>query len=234
MNIYLNPNRAKIERVREWVADNLKQMKAAVTTQTLIFSAIVTKNQSHVEFFLTGDNKFRDGENRLDKNDLFFINDMALMVSKEGKGQEGNRLLLSYPDPHIFDDEDSTKAHIEEWRALMTAYNGYLSLEDNVGKMFTRFPTSEFLHIPQLQYTPETTTTKAILPSLEKDKYFVPFEPNIILSGQSSSKFILNLGQGDRELIGGTDSSMENVLHIVCKGTLVPELATTYTSWAKK
>ena len=169
----------------------------------------------------------------VEKNHLFIGFDIAVLLSKETKGQSGQALPVPYADGAIFSMKGtaatSTDAAVpSEFDSLMTLYGGMWDVQDQDGTsiMLPR-PMWEFWQSPDTQYSPATASKTMVLPSFDMSKAFRPLFPYIIVSGNKETNINLVLGEGSKKSIGGA-AGTQNAIIFNILGVRARNIADTY------
>lgn len=231
INISPDVKRSKLTIVQQWLFEKMGMKNSVINTDFLRLSVALSKDSNEYTVGVkTNDTVDYVLDKKLANDDIFFITDIAILLSKEGEGSEANGILFPYPDSTYFSETDPEKAVADEWKALMTVYGGKLSLEDNHDKRFYNMPMLPFLNVPQVQfYQPKTGSPT--LPSFKLDDVLQPMNPFEIVSGAANSKFAIKVGAGNRALIsdGG-----KNRVNIICAGFKVANAAADYALYVAR
>jgi hypothetical protein len=227
INISPDVQRSKLNLVREWISDNLgvNPNGVKITSSVLRTSHKLKSDENTLEF----DCKQNTGvdyvlDKKVSNDDIFFITDMLLCVSKEGEGEGGNAMLLSYPDPMLF-------SAAGEALALNCVYNAKLSLEDSHDKRFHSMDTAMFMKVPQKGFGKDSSGAITSLPAYNLRENAEPMNPFEIVSGGSSSKFVLNYAGGKYAAISDNG---KNRVTIYAFGYKAAGLAPNFARWAEK
>ena len=215
MDMIFSPDkeRANYNRVKDFLATNAGTTDFIVSQKTLrIQQELVANRNSYLFDFYEASNQPGSTELRLNRNDLFFVTDLALCLAKQDKtaGDYGNYPLFTSPDPNYFIGNDgggNLEAH-----ALETIYNGTLTIKTSPVERIKEFLTNNF------RYVPERGMIKLAAPQIadewpqygptKEGRGYFSLQPNIILDGQDNNKAELVLGTGNKVLIaGGVDNS---------------------------
>jgi hypothetical protein len=228
INISPDIKRSKLTIVQDWLKDKMGMRNPVINTDFLRLSVALKVDSNDYEIGVkTNDTVDYVLDKKLANDDIFFITDIAILLSKEGEGSEANGILFAYPDSAYFSETDATKVNADEWKALMTVYGGKLGLTDNHDKRFYNMPMLPFLNVPQVQFQ-QPATGAPTLPAFKLDDVLQPMNPFEIVSGAANSKFAIKVGAGNRALIsdGG-----KNRVNIICAGFKVANAASDYAAY---
>lgn len=185
-----------------------------VTPHTLRVEKALEANQNQYEFdLIENSSSDRALEQKLNRNDMFVIIYMRLLVAKQNAvaGNFANYPSLTYVDGNYFSAPGAADA-------LRTIYNGKLTLKtDNVDRL-QDFRTNLLEYVPERGYLnasgDQTAPEFPQMGSTVEGKGFFPVIPNIILSGQQNNKVLLTLGAGSYANIGDSAGDETNIVAI--------------------
>lgn len=148
-------------------------------------------------------------ENKLNRNDAFFLTHMGLALQKEDSaaGKYGNYPIFTSPDPNYFSGDDSTNA--KEYEALQCICNGKLTVKTKPVDRARNFPTELLMYTPERGYLiapgagPQVENELPQYGPTMEAKGFMAVPNMIILDGADDNKVELILGEGDTTLIHG-------------------------------
>lgn len=204
--------KAKYERAKQFVMDVLRVKNPIIELSSIRHSAILTAAAGNsYEIGLLQENVRVAGIDRgVEKNNMFLGYESSLMLGKEKGTNTGGVLAMPYPDGTVFSNRPASQ--VTEVDALMTVYNGSMSVEDTDGtKLLLPRPTIEYLRVPQKQYTAFATGVPETLPQTDERAY-KPFEPFLVISGGKATTLRLQLGGGDKTNIGGASGTQNIVI----------------------
>jgi len=153
----------------------------------------------------------RQLERKLNRNDLFVITDIALVLTKYNptSGDYANYPLLTFPDPNYF---VGLSGGVNEYESLRPIYNGEITITTKPVERLEGFLTSNLLFVPEKQTFltagSQVNDEPAMFGPTHQERGFFNLQPNIILDGQENNTIELTLGTGQTTLIaGGYDNS---------------------------
>lgn len=150
-------------------------------------------------------------ERKLNRNDLFVVTDIALVIAKFNPttGDYANFRLYTFPDPNYF---AGLVGGVNEFESLWPLFNGELTITTKPVERLEGFLTSNLLFVPEKQTLLATgdqlNDEPAQFGPTHQERGFFSLQPNIILDGQENNSIELTLGPGQTTLIaGGFDNS---------------------------
>jgi len=243
MNVLLSstPERAKYNRVRQWLerATQMSGENFVISRSDLRLEAVLDPNKDTYEFeALQNPGADRPLEKKLNRNDMFFVSDLALCITMQdtsaSPAKYGNFPLFTYPDPDFFDGVASSQS---EWECLETIYNGTLTFATSVLTRIPGFSTHNFRYVPETQYASGVDHPQYGPGDPQRGYYSI--EPMLVLDGLETNKFTLKLGAGNRSIIDGSVDSAgasvntRNVVVLLAKGFVVSEGAKKAAQYVK-
>ena len=244
MDMIFSPDviRANYNRVKKFLAETFGSSDFIISQKTL---RLQRELKSNLNSYLFDFREFSDGNstgsNRLNQNDLFFMTDLALCVSKQDKtaGDYGNFPLFTHPDPNYFIGDD-TAGNLEA-HALETIYNGTMTFKTSPVERIKDFLTLNLRYVPERGYmnqaAPQIAAEWPQYGPSKAERGFYSLQPNIILDGQDDNKAELTLGQGNKTLIaGGVDNAnaavpTSNLVVLLVSGFVVENGAQKTGRW---
>jgi hypothetical protein len=196
--------RRQLERHRAW-GKSKGLRPEQIRPQTLKLYAKLTQNKDSYEFNTQFDQpKILATENRLKRDSLMFVNLVGLALHKvpifAATEYPFNSPLLFYPDKNMFADAAAAPGVVPEFQCLEAVYNGLISFKTNSTVRLEDYPTNIFRRVPFTQ------NGAAAQPS--SDLELVDISTSFYMSGQTDNKFVLNIGNGDRNgITGGAESA---------------------------
>jgi len=198
-----SPNRALAARIREKVGAGYIIQPNTIKVNLPV---VPTNNQYLFDLYkVSGSDHPLD--NKLDRNDAFFITHMALHIFKQDESttpkQYANGQAFTYPDPNFF---VGVLSSWNEWKSLQTVYNGLLTLSTQNAERIKDFPTENFLFVPNRPYLLNSTDPDNLPeygPTLEERGFF-ELPEMLILNGQDNNDVKLTLGPGNTAIIDGS------------------------------
>lgn len=230
INISTDEQRAVFARLGDWFPANLQAQASnfIITEASLRVEQLLVNNQNTYNFDLYQgtSNTDRPLEIKLNRNDLFFATHIAIGITKYDPSKSpvwyGNYPLWTYPESNYFVGTGSSAAI--EYQALETVYEGNLTFQTGNVVRFGPVATSNFKYVPEGRYllgVASSTNTTAQDPQYgpaKEGRGFQRVTPNLVIDGQQTNIFSLQLGAGDTTNIagatnaGGTAVNTRNVL----------------------
>lgn len=207
------------ERVKAYLAQILGVQNGIIELSSIRVSALLTPTAGGIYNISLRhvDARVKNVDRGVEDNNLFFGFSGGLFLSKEKANQSGAGLLVPYPDGSIFSNRPAQGA--SELEAVMTTYNGTLSISDSDGThILMPRPTFEFLATPQKQYSPYVAAAGGAaasaesLPQFDKNATYQPFEPMVVISGKKDTKLNIIQGEGDKSNIKGAAGTQNAVV----------------------
>lgn len=234
-----SPRRAAYERCLQWLRETTGSDEYTISQGDLRLEAVLDKNLSTYKFDTLGIGNAaqRPLEKKLNRNDLFFITDMALCITKQDTvatvKKYSNYALYTFPDPQVFlGVNGSSQTEVD---ALQTIYNSELTLITGSQKRNNGILTHNFRQLTD--YALGTTLKLPLYGSSDADRGYYPIEPTLVLTGKQDNQFELVLGAGEREVIaGGINASnvavnTTNVVVLMLKGFFASNAAESASRW---
>lgn len=205
--------RAAYGRTSRWIQDhtNLDPSEYIISESTLRVEQVLAANRNNYTFDLYEGSASTDRplETKLNRNDLFFVTHLALLIGKMDEStspkQYANFPLFTHPDPNYF--VGAPVGVPKEFQALEAVYNGVITFLTANVERFGPFLTSNLKVIPEAQFQiadgnqvnneyPQWGPTTAA-------RGFHRVTPNLVVDGQQTNKFVLTLGSGNIAAIEG-------------------------------
>lgn len=156
-------------------------------------------------------------ENRINKNDRFYITSLGLFLLKRTTGKEGLDVLQTYPNAVVFPDVASqfNNEHLE------VVYNGKFRVEIDQKAVIEELPAQEFRVVPQtLQLAADTYSQR------DNSMGMVDLPAYVVLNGNATNLLRLTIPSFSGMLINdSTSTTTENRVVLVAKGFLVKNAA---------
>lgn len=164
---------------------------------------------------------------KLDRNDGFFVSHIGLVLAKQDTSttppRYANDQEFTHPDPNYFVGVASSW---NEWRSLMTVYNGLMTLSTGNAERIKDLWTGNFLYNPNrpaLLNSTDPDNRPEFGPTLDQ-KGFYELAEMLGLSGQDNNDIKITLGSGNTAIIDGSVDAAgsavntRNVLRIKLQG----------------
>lgn len=227
--------RAKLNRAIEALQIDLKDY--IVSEHTLRLEKLLVAGQNAYDFDLyQNPGSDRPLENKLNRNDVLIITELALAITKQDATttppRYANYPLYHFPDPAFFLGVPA--AGLTEAQCLETVYNGKLAIKTNNTERLPGLLTAHFRYAPNR--TTATTVHAEYGPEMAGRGFF-PTEPHVILNGQQNNSVRLGIGAGETTVIAGGISAAaaaldtRNVCVLLIHGFLVSEAAEAALRW---
>lgn len=239
-SLIISPMRAVYERARE-ISGYDPNFLIHEKTLRLEQALIPGRNSYSFDFFQNTSSD-RPGEMKLNKNDLFLIASMALVITKQVSASDpatGNESLYTFPDPNYF--VGAPGAGAKEYRCLKTIYNGFTTIKTSPVERVRDFHNLHFL------YNPERGTIKQAAPQINDDdpqlgpfneqRGFYPMVPNVVIDGNENNTIELVLAKGDTGVIDGSvnaagaAATTRNVVTYLVNGYVIVNGAKSKLQW---
>lgn len=120
-------------------------------------ATLSTSNKYEFRFVKT-DNEGKT-ERKLDRNDVFIMSEIALLLSAQNSTTIGKEILQSYPNPLVFTGNTAADA-----ASLETIYNGKTSLKIADRIELEAFPNIFFRNVPTVQKKDGITSVETAVP----------------------------------------------------------------------
>lgn len=231
--------RAAYERCLQWLRETTGSDEYTISQGDLRLEAVLDKNLSTYKFDTLGIGNAaqRPLEKKLNRNDLFFITDIALCITKQDAvatvKKYSNYPLYTFPDPQVFVGiNGSSQTEVD---ALQTIYNSELTLITGSQKRNNGILTHNFRQLTD--YAQGTALKLPLYGANDSERGYYPIEPTLVLTGKQDNSFELVLGAGEREVIaGGINASnvavnTTNVAVLMLKGFFASNAAESSSRW---
>lgn len=207
-----DPERATYRRVEELMKKFNPQTDFIINRKSLRIEQPLLASRNKYSFDLYENSASdRPLEIKLNRNNLFIIDHIALLVAKYDPtaGNYGNYRLHTFPDPNFF---TGLVAGVNEWESLWPVYNGKATITTKPVERLIDFATSNLLYIPEKQTylvaDPQLNDEPAMFGPTHQQRGFFSLQPNIILDGQENNTIELTLGTGQTtQIAGGFDNA---------------------------
>lgn len=236
----ISPQRAAYERALAITGGNpdfLIQEKTLRLEQALIPG----RNSYQFDFFQNTSSD-RSGEMKLNRNDLFLVSMMALVLTKQKSATDdstGNEVLYTFPDPNFFVGNPASGE--DEYRCLNTIYNGFTSIKTSPVERVRDFHNIHFLYNPergtQKQASPQLYDETPMYGPFNESRGFYQVVPNVVIDGNENNTIDLILGKGDTTVIDGSVTSAgaaattRNVVAYLVNGFVIVNGAKAQLKW---
>ena len=206
-NVYFTPNpqRAAYSRFRDLLVRETGE-EFIINEQTLRLEKALSPTRSSYTFDLF-ENRGSDRplEQKLNRNDLFFLTHIALGVVKQNTtdGHYANHPIYFHPDQNIFigndgaGDPDSLEAY-----SLEAVYNSTVNIKTSPVERLKDFLSLNFRYVPEQVANGTAKTPGQFGPTMEQ-RGFYSLNPNIIIDGYDNNTVELQLGTGGYKTIAG-------------------------------
>lgn len=192
-----------------------------VTNHSLESWRYLDPSQSKYDFtFNAGVSTPVPGESLLDKNSWFGIIGMSLCFKKcdytaatSTYSNHGNYSVKTWPTPAYFNGPASA-AGKTEWQNLNTIEEGKVSLRSGTSDMFNGFKAREFFIQNINSESASPLDHQQYGPSLDERGFF-QFAPHFILDGGQDNVLTIELANGDRSIIDGSNSPLTNTRNLI-------------------
>jgi hypothetical protein len=241
IHISSDAKRAAYSRVQRMMKDFNGGVDFIITDATLRVEQSLSASKNKYSFDLyENPGSDRSLERKLNRNDLFVVTDIALLIAKYNptSGDYANYRLFTFPDPNYF---AGLSGGVNEADSLFPLYNGEITITTKPVERLEGFLTSNLLYIPEGQTIllagSQLNDTLAEFGGTNEKRGFYPLQPNIILDGQENNSVELTLGAGQTTLIaGGFDNSGDpvdtrNAVVIMLQGFEVKNGAQKVNRW---
>jgi len=207
-----DPERATYRRVEELMKKFNPSIDFIINRSALRLEQVLSASRNKYSFDLYENSASdRPLERKLNRNNLFIIDHIALLLSKYDPValDYGNYRLHTFPDPNYF---SGLSGGVNEWESLWPIYNGLATITTKPVERLIDFATSNLLYVPEKQTLlitgDQLNDEPAMFGPTHQQRGFFSLQPNIILDGQENNTIELTLGSGQTTLIaGGFDNS---------------------------
>jgi hypothetical protein len=186
-------------------------------TNSISFNPISSNNQNSAPSRAT--------ERRLNQKDSFLVTQIGFGISKQATGAAaGSMVIDTYVNPQIFTGSG-------EAAALQHLYNGTLSMTADSQVTLVNYDMLKFEQVDTAQQLLAQTVTTGILAGAtsayarsakDPDKMFKDIDPFFFISGNTSTEFMLSLG----ESANMTGTSSNNYAVLMLRGIRIPNFVT--------
>ena len=209
-------DRASYNRVRAVLKEENPGVDFIINQNTLrIEQPLVTGRNSYKFDLYENSGSDRPLEEKLNRNDVFFMTHLALCLTKQDETttpkQYGNYPLFTHPDPNYFIGANG--ATTPEWQSLLPIFSGgKLTLKTSPVERLKDFLTLHLMYVPERGYliaaAPQVNAELPQYgPSMEERGFFRT-NPTIIIDGNENNSVELSLGAGDTtNIAGGIDGA---------------------------
>jgi len=192
---------------------NAKSLKKFPVTESYLRQDVVIKNnQTTYTFDFNQTN--RSGERpevRLSDKDVFVVNSMALCLAKVNPAKPQTAVLHAYPNAQHFGIGTTTPADLEAF------YNAELTAQVDSTVIFDPISTLRFRHVPELIQLPAIADEDPAIPvsAYQGVPGLVEVEPGMVLNGQRSQKFTLEMQRFESGTPAWESGDANNVIKAV-------------------
>jgi len=237
VNVPSDARRAKLQRALD--ALQIKMGDYIISDHTLRLEKVLAAGQNSYNFDLyQNPGADRPLENKLNRNDVLIITEIALAITKQdtttSPPRYGNYPLYHFPDPGFFLGVPA--AGLTEAQCLETIYSGKLRLKTNNTDRLPNFLTNDLRYVPERTY--DANDVHAQYGPEIPSRGFYSLEPHVILNGQQNNLSTLEIGAGETTVIaGGIDAAAQalttsNIVVALIKGFLISEAAEAALRWS--
>jgi len=236
MNVLpITQQRQGLLNVKNWLdAHGANPDEFIISPSTLRLEALFDANTgAHTLNVKENTGNVRPQENRLSLNDLFFLDQIALNITKQNASatppEYGNVPLFTFADPNFFTVAGEAKA-------LQTLYSGNTEFKTSTVSRIPKILNHNFEYVPEAQVIPTGAATDLAAASragygpAPEQKGFMTLGSLYIMDGSEDNKVIVSLGSGLRTAIAGTSPNV-NVLVCLLQGYIVSEGARKLTQY---
>lgn len=244
--------RERFMRVKRWLNEKSPGLNFIIQPfSSFIEVELEAQKESYkFDFYQSNIGALRPTEIRVNRNDLFFINRIGLMIYKQDvitdpSNPNYNYPIFTYPDPSYFTGNDG--ANLEEWQALLNVYDGQIDINTDPVKRIENLSTKNFYQVPRDQQVldpsaaaPAPGLNNVSLPAWDDEQGMLDLGYSFIIDGSENNNAVLTLGQGNRSQIAGLVDSANapvntrNVLRLVLDGFKVNNAATKVNRWTEE
>lgn len=211
-NVYFTPSpqRAAYSRFRDLLTRETGE-EFIINEKTLRLEAPLSATRSSYNLDLF-ENRGSDRqlEEKLNRNDLFFLTHIAMGVAQQDTtaGHYANFPVYFHGDQNVFvgndggGDPDSLESYCVE-----SLYNSKVNIKTSPVERLKDFLTYNFRYVPEQVANTTAKTTGQFGPTMEQ-RGFYPLNPNIIIDGYDNNTIELQLGTGGyTNIAGGINAS---------------------------
>ncbi|MFZ4056966.1 MAG: hypothetical protein ACOYKE_02455 [Ferruginibacter sp.] len=187
---------------------NPKYAGKNITQSYLRLETVISNNNNKLVFkTYVGDGTTQaPAERRLDRNDMFVITEIGLLLVKQGIGKSNGR-LVAYPNAILFGAAAPD---------LESIYNGELSIQINNTKFVVALDTQRFLKVPETQQSGNGNRDQSNLKSI-----LSPLTPHIELDGSGKNELEIVYPSHAAWAGGTADEGFEHRAVLYCHGLLI-------------
>ncbi len=171
-----DPEKALIKKLRK------KFGTKHITPSYLRVEVPTSNTRSDYIFDITETGRETRTEKKLNRNDVFIVQDMGLFLMRRNPNTVGADYLETYPNPVRFDLAGVDVSHLHIF------YNGYLRIRVNNRVWYDAFDSRRFLYIPETQQTFGGNYAQQ-LPEFG----FVEVKPELKLFGNAKNEIVLSV-----------------------------------------
>ncbi|MCF8237698.1 MAG: hypothetical protein K9I85_06050 [Saprospiraceae bacterium] len=219
VNFSTDEQRAVYGRLQNWFPVNgLGESDSFIITESnLRVEQLLesNKNQYQFDLYQGSGSTDRPTEIKLNRNDLYFATHVALGIAKYDPSKTpvwyGNFPIFTYPDSNYFVGTGASAAI--EYQALETIYQGELTFTTGNVNRFGPLMTDTLKYTPNRPFelgVASSAATTAVFPEYGPTmagRGFHRLTPNLVVDGQQTNVFTLNLGGGDYTNIAGATNA---------------------------
>lgn len=250
---YIDPSRAGMLRFHSWIRENasLQPSELLIGEKILRLEMPLIDTDAEYIFRLTQEmGGLRPMEERIAKDDLFFVESIGLYVTKadvsEGTGTSakatkggGKYPLFAYPDSQFFVGKSGNDF---EYQNLEAIYNGTMTVENGTTKLLPKdFLTINYRKVPENTLVPAANGLPYLNGfDIQNSMVSVPSNPTFLGSNQASISVRLPKQDGGYKGLDGrfkndgTEATTRNILVLLLKGHIAVDLATKSNRYAKR
>jgi len=233
----ITKERAEILRVKNMLQNNGVDPSGFIISRSdLRLELLADATKEKYDFKVKeGAGTVRSLEQRLSQNDLFFLTEIALCISKQdaiaSPEEYANTPLYTFPDPNFF-------LVANEAKSLETLYNGKMLLKTSITDRIPAILTHNFRYAPQSQtvgsaFIGVTADTVPEYGPNDQARGYYSLGEAYGMDGAEDNMVSVVLGAGLRSAIAGTAPDV-NVFVCLLKGILVSEGARKVTEYLKR
>lgn len=211
-NLYFTPSpqRAAYSRFRDMLLRESGE-EFIINEKTLRLEAPLSATRSSYNLDLF-ENRGSDRplEEKLNRNDLFFLTHIAMGVAQQDttSGHYANFPVYFHGDQNVFvgNDGGGNPESLEAY-CIESLYNSKITIKTSPVERLKDFLTVNFRYVPEQVANTTAKTSGQFGPSMEA-RGFYPLNPNIIIDGYDNNTVELELGTGGyTNIAGGINAS---------------------------
>jgi len=198
-----------------------------INEKTLRLEAPLTANRSNYKLELF-ENRGSDRplEEKLNRNDLFFLTHIAMGVAKQdvSNGNYANYPIYFHGDQNVFIGNDGGgDSDSLEWFCVEALYNSRLTISTSPVDRLKDFLTVNLRYVPENIANGTSKTAGQFGPTME-GRGFYELNPNILIDGFDTNAVEVTMGTGSyKNIAGGINASnvavdTSNVLVVLLHG----------------